>query len=511
MNLGLDTNLVIVPMRSHAKELQYTVSGLPQLPPIDSCAKNSMFACWWEREVSVWQVSKERRNYNIMARIALKGEENICHASLSPSGDLLAIVTAGEFRLFSLNSNFQDGKDTLEVQKLLSTSEISGRLATFSPDGRWLAIITPLSDMQIIAVNEVITEGNLSSRRSLKRTNRNSSESGALGSYKRTINRILFSPNSRLLVATDLSGYVDTWILKDAEPAVNGNGHHAEDSSSSEDSDSEDSESYNAGDARWHLNPANKKIPKLDSAPITLAFRRDWAGFNSIDPDELFVLLVLTSQHHLYELDLHSGSLTEWSRRNPTSCLPKDFRDLKDRAMGSFWGTKGWWWIYGASWLFGINVLVDHKPEKVLDQKAEKNSAPNMELTTNKRKRKREFGVDGAGGKRHEVRGLVPIEDETDQRSRLNGTQPSNRIEMDEEEEGSKDVLVDGLRNEDDDDDEDTEDYEKKPTWFLTHKYRPILGIIPVRRLQNGVEVVLVERPVWDLNLPPRFEKIYAS
>ena len=43
--------------------------------------------------------------------------------------------------------------------------------------------------------------------------------------------------------------------------------------------------------------------------------------------------------------------------------------------------------------------------------------------------------------------------------------------------------------------------------WWHTFKYRPILGIVPVSGddTAHAPEVVLVERPSWDLDLPPRF------
>jgi U3 small nucleolar RNA-associated protein 4 len=47
---------------------------------------------------------------------------------------------------------------------------------------------------------------------------------------------------------------------------------------------------------------------------------------------------------------------------------------------------------------------------------------------------------------------------------------------------------------------------EQKASWWHTFKYRPILGMVPVSGEQGQpLEVVLVERPSWDLDLPPRF------
>jgi U3 small nucleolar RNA-associated protein 4 len=55
----------------------------------------------------------------------------------------------------------------------------------------------------------------------------------------------------------------------------------------------------------------------------------------------------------------------------------------------------------------------------------------------------------------------------------------------------------------------------KDEPWWFTFRFRPILGVVslhdgePAREIEEKIdaamEVVLVERPVWDLDLPPRF------
>ena len=172
--------------------------------------------------------------------------------------------------------------------------------------------------------------------------------------------------------------------------------------------------------------------------------------------------------------------------------------------MGSFWGSDGWWWIYGSTWLFGLNVTVDH-----VGVMAETTSNSVIESTNNYRKRKR--GVDGAGGsiKKDVLEGLVALRNESDTDSQPNGNVSSSKMEIDEEveeeEEDYAGALVAGLRG----GEMARVEGDGRPTWFLTLKYRPILGIVPVGQKEGKpVEVVLVERPLWDLNLPPRFEKI---
>ena len=51
------------------------------------------------------------------------------------------------------------------------------------------------------------------------------------------------------------------------------------------------------------------------------------------------------------------------------------------------------------------------------------------------------------------------------------------------------------------------EQSKRNEPWWHTFKYRPILGIVPISGDDSfhAPEVVLVERPSWDLDLPPRF------
>ena len=41
--------------------------------------------------------------------------------------------------------------------------------------------------------------------------------------------------------------------------------------------------------------------------------------------------------------------------------------------------------------------------------------------------------------------------------------------------------------------------------WWHTYKYRPILGIVPMGDGEAGLEVALVEIPMWEMYLPPRY------
>ena len=63
--------------------------------------------------------------------------------------------------------------------------------------------------------------------------------SSSLGAYRRSINRVIFSANTRILVAGDLSGHLDSWVLEGYEDMTFGEGrvNHSDDSDDSDHSD----------------------------------------------------------------------------------------------------------------------------------------------------------------------------------------------------------------------------------------------------------------------------------
>lgn len=50
---------------------------------------------------------------------------------------------------------------------------------------------------------------------------------------------------------------------------------------------------------------------------------------------------------------------------------------------------------------------------------------------------------------------------------------------------------------------------QKSRRWWYTFKYREMLGIVPLSDVSEGLQVAVVERPVWDVNLPGRYVRDY--
>ena len=55
--LGLDTNLIIIPLREFGKEYSRTLPNLAQLPPLQSVPNKRLLVSWWDREVNIWRVN----------------------------------------------------------------------------------------------------------------------------------------------------------------------------------------------------------------------------------------------------------------------------------------------------------------------------------------------------------------------------------------------------------------------------------------------------------------------
>jgi U3 small nucleolar RNA-associated protein 4 len=108
----------------------------------------------------------------------------------------------------------------------------------------------------------------------------------------------------------------------------------------------------------------------------------------SHDHAPLQPLLALTTTHTLHEFDLSTSSFTSWSRRNPTSTLPARFQRIKDRVMGAFFTSASRLWLYGAGWLYMLDISRDFPARsKTLSSQPESASAEGEASSGKKRKR----------------------------------------------------------------------------------------------------------------------------
>ena len=613
---GLDTHTVIIPIQQFAREYHRTLPSLPQQPPIVSASSKRLLASWWDRQVSIWSLSEvyvhsEERNVGtfasqaegrrLVAKITLQGEESITSMDVSAMGDLLVVSTTAEIKLFRLR--LKDG--LIKVQKLPIHRHFAGlgaKMVKFSPDKHWILTVRPDSSLQIFRI--VQNKGSKGRYRillkpiKLARIIRDPIPThylhGSLGRYGRSVSRIAFSSDSRILAVGDLSGYLDTWTLEGHEDLSQGTKDLLNDrdkSSPSEDSDSDSEEHPKAVFGQlWIRNPAATSFPKLPTAPLVLSFRPAIIPENrgtlngstpvhptrhNPHPHSHYLpngedrLLVVAADSSLREFNVLTGKLTDWSRRNPYSCLPQEYLDLKDRAKGLVWdigGDSERVWIYGVSWLSMFDLSQDIPLTKVQQEETTRNQVSSAAPTRGNLKRyrqaeesgdsdvrprllhhtgagsripehERKIGIStniyktsdpGLGNRKAISLGQTPYDlsdDEHDSDAAGQRALLSLRRGGSSDDEAMRDVDEHGNVTEGNNDGRVARRGRPRPPFWHTYKYRPILGIVPldgetpgssanrngeprgqeVDDIPHGVEVALVERPLWEMDLPARY------
>ncbi|KAF2275885.1 small nucleolar ribonucleoprotein-like protein complex subunit [Westerdykella ornata] len=317
---------------------------------------------------------------------------------------------------------------------------------------------------------------------------------------------------------------------------------------------------------RWIRNPSAHLLPRLNSTPLFLSFkpipedaaRPEPNGNPAVhptrhnphprpryNPETEEPLLVVSAKHELYEFEPLAGRLSDWCRRNPPSSYPAQFQRLKEPVKGCIWDVSHEnrrLWLYGENFLFMFDLSQDLPLSRGGD--ASMNGA--VDVAPGAKKRKRDALTEsthqtprrGHAGAGDVVRSRqAPVskirkfesgggkgEGSAGGRSTwidvgaLDRTAESDDDgeEEDEDDRQARRLTLASLRGrevngvetaaEDGEGDEEEEGRKReKDAWWHTLKYRPILGIVPVGRDDEPLEVVLVERPSWELDLPPRF------
>lgn len=520
---------------------------------------------------------------------------------ISSDGRVLVACTVSKVKIFYLNHKEDSKVKVSKFEAPRTMTERGARMVKFSPDGKWLLLIDFKNDVQLYRLVKIEESKKrplfrpkaIPLRRFSRHPIQRKVQYGSLGNYERSINRVAFSADSRILVTGDLSGYLDSWVLEGHEDLTQEDDQNPEAAESSESSDGESVDEERNPNVilgqHWIRNPAALLIPKLPMTPLVLSFRpsrRNDAfkvtnGNTAIHPtrqnphphshdlpDGEDRLLAFTSSHEMYEFEILKGRLSDWSRKNPSSNLPSKFRDIMEPAMGSIWdisGNKQRVWLYGTSWLWMFDLSKHILLSANSENQATNDKSPSTLNSSNKLKRKtisadpqptedtRKHGS-GAGSKkpRHELeigigrnflKGDGPgLGDSQWVNTDAEQNQASDDDDDDDDEPANESSMVslptgirrmgqitnglakDGGRGDGETHPDGSEPQAGLPYWG-THQYRDILGIIPLGdgdgdgnepergtlhssdyELARRLEVALVERPIWEVDLPPRYE-----
>lgn len=456
-----------------------------------------------------------------------QNEEYITSAALAVlpnnAGYLLAVSTIGEVKLFCLRPKRQ-GPETLRVQRIaipatipiknlesesdsgddsddedeVELAEEGARHLQFTPDGKRLLIITPDSKILIADLEITISEDRkekptiaistpvfqldrefapshqlVRSTPAHKKKSRQRQDEGTHGAYLNTIVKAAFSSTSRLLAVGDLAGNITTFVR------ANG---------------------------AW--SRITTSIPRLPASPVVLTFRPapSTPQLSAEDDDseeaaDAEILVLPADTHIIHLFSATSGRLTKWAQRNPMpDCLPVEFAAVGDRGVGAFWEDSDRAWCFGASWVWMFDFSRNWPNHKLSFDTVGHGEG-------SKRKRNAPVGVgsiSGAGSRMAMPMGLSKIQNEG----------------ADSEDDEEDDEFP--ISEDEDDDDDDVEKHMgkhkgQKPYWG-SYRYRSLLGLLPVGKHEvvemfgegwegglGAVEMVVVERPVWDVGLPPRF------
>lgn len=502
-------------------------------------------------------------------------------------------------RIFRLKFKIGDIPKVQRVEVPLDLANKGARLVHFSPDRRWLLVVRPDSLVQLYRITgdgKRTASLLLGTSVSLSRLRRPIAKSdfrhGSLGRYDRTICRASFSTDSRILAVGDLSGYIDTWVLEGLEDLNQTAGETANGSIKSKSSDDEDSDTEQEHHPtivlgqHWIKNPAAELIPRLRAAVLVLAFRPSHTLTQALTNGNIALhptrhnphphshelpkgedrLLAVTSGHQICEFEVLRGRLSDWSRRNPTASFPPDFRDMRERTMGTVWDisrTRQRVWLYGSTWLWMFDLSKDVPPVSGQNPGTDE---PGLNDDARAKKRKRNEKSDtansldqegmtrdtGAGSricgsevhsgvsrKMRKTRGAEPDESELIDLIPARHTSP----EDDDDDAADQETLLEFRRSNGEKPQSNTAnaitesdshisgatdlaraEKQQNPPYWCTYMYRPILGIVPLsgaaldaRGAADGInednagededppEVALVERPLEEVELPPRF------
>ncbi|KAF1913823.1 WD40-repeat-containing domain protein [Ampelomyces quisqualis] len=547
---GIDTQPIVVPVREFGKELSRGLPSLPAVPPLASAPDARLLVSWWNTEVRIWRVKPQDDGIEkpkVIARLALQGEENITSVAISKDGGLLAVSTTGTIKLFQLLRPQSGAGPNLRIRKVEMPPLSGSKCVRLSASGKWLSAISVTDDIQLVRI--IRTEDMDDSPRALNKIQHlyrldrgNVPETqlrGTFAPYERSIAHADFSVDGNVFAVVDLAGYVDTWVVEghedstapevDVDESIPGNADYDE----SDDDEAESQEQIIYLGQHWIQNPSGHLIPRLDSSSVLLSFEPN-SNESEPQPDgnpavhptrhnphphshELprkeYRLLIVSAEHQLYLFDIMAGRLSEWSRRNPPSSYPREYQQLDLPAKGCTWDVSEAQqriWLYGEKWLFMFDLAKDFSITETEN------------VSSKKRKRNGRKNNSGAGDR-------IPERDAPVTKLRkFDGSKSSeageahwthivkagskNTDDEDEEEDNSQSLAIlrrgstQGQQSNGEEHADAVEQQKRSEPWWHTFKYRPILGMLPIGvGADHAPEVILVERPSWDLDLPPRF------
>lgn len=602
---GIDTIPVVLPLQTWDEDYHRSLPHLPQRPQMSVSGESRLMITWWARDLSIWHLpsrldipteanssSNGDHDRKLLAQIKLEGDEYITAADISATGTLIAVATTAAARLFQIRKIVSTaGRTEVKLRSVELPKTVSGQganLVAFSPDGHWLCTVrlnNVLSIVRIFSTATTVARVDVHAnviKLDRRRRKVHSQSDHVVARRDRYISVVTFSSDSRLLAVGDLSGAIDTWTLEGFERNISSdapaNGEavskpESDGDSSDSESDSEDETStFTVHGQKWIRTPNGSQLPSLGSAILAIGFKPPSKKLHASKVQEsgtmkpvvgsidhivdAGMLLAVTINHQVVEFDAINCRLSEWSRRNPRSMLPEQFRKIKDRVMG-MWidhrSSKGIYrlWLYGPSFLYMLNmkhdlntqsksrslVKVGRLGKHIIEAPHGHVLALSKEDDEERSRKKRKRSNFGAGDEmkaeqkysvnakimnlatnRQEDADVVMLSspESGDEADLYDFHKERHDVHLSQEHHSSP--MKDGKREQaiNETGPYDLEIDEANPSSWHTFQYRAIFGVKALHETsldqqsadneEASPEIVIVERPMYDVDLLPRFK-----
>lgn len=501
----------------------------PQHSCVVSVSNKRLLVMWEGQTVKIWYVGELQRfgdensqlvavpaqGKKLVCNMTLASDENITSVSLSSDGQLLAVSTIAETKLFKLtqvDSNKKKDRGmplAYRVKKLAShdlDDQGARQISIIERNNAVkLLVVSPESDLILydLKKDEETNEYSLdldSDPVELQVRQSEIKEQGKSTSttlnYLDSISHVSVAPNGQYVAASRFSGVVDLYNIADTFDNPDG-------ISSGANEDDEDGPVVNG-----------IILGKFTGLPTALSFTARET------------LVIVTAEVRVFEYALSTiapqansskdedeetnrgpqikASLTQWTRTN-SSLLPSELTEARDKCRGIFYDPSKpqRLWLWAGSWLAFLDTSVDF-PVKRIPKRSLNGSAADEKsgLKSQKQKPRRvlpALGLEADGDSAMTDANTEEAIEDGDNESAPTTQQKPLRRSSRRKSKSSGDAEEEG--QEESEEIDDTVSALGRRAFWITYKYRPLLY---ADSFGSG-EMVVVERPLMDLKLPPAF------
>lgn len=559
---GVERTLVINDLNDFMFGNNRKLPITPQNSCVSTVSGKRLLVMWDGQTVKIWYVGELQRfgdensqlvavpaqGKKLVCCMTLASDENITCASLSSDGKLLAISTIAETKLFKLTQVASNKKKdrgmplTYRVTKLAShdlEEQGARHISIIERNGAFKLLVTsPESDLILYDLKKDEESGEygldldsdpaeLQVRHSELKEQVKSTSTTI--NYLDSISHVSVSPNSRYVAASRFSGVIDLYDIADT--------FDSPEKIVSNESEEEDGAvvdgiilgnftglptalSFTAKDTLVIVTAEVRVFEyslhtQVDSAGTSIASRTKSRTNPTADVDE---------ESHDSQIQ---AKLTQWSRTN-SSLLPTELTDARDKCRGIFYDPSKpqRLWLWAGTWLAFLDTSVDFPVKRVPKRlangsgKVSGDDLPNSDKKHNSKFQKQKprrilpaLGLEADGDSImaddddtaiEEVDEKVdeeskeqqkPLRRSSRRKSKYNGSANTsqqkpgvNGVGAAEEGEAAEEI-------------DDSVSVLGRRAFWITYKYRPLLY---ADTFGSG-EMIIVERPLMDLKLPPAF------